>query len=78
MVAGIEDVAGEGVGLVGGEDKHLLVARMVGYLDALGIVEVHGMCEVRTIGDDAICGSRTLAGVSCAAPQEHEEARKEK
>ena len=51
---------------------------MVGYLDALGMVEVHGMCEVRTIGDDAICGSRTLAGVSCAAPQEHEEARKEK
>ena len=77
MVAGIEDVAGEGVGLVGGEDEHLLVARMVSYLDALGIVEVHGMREVRAVGYDAICGSRTLAGVSCAAPQEHEEARKE-
>ena len=51
---------------------------MVGYLDALGIVEVHGMVEVRAVGDDAICGSRTLAGVSCAAPQEHKEARKEK
>ena len=78
MVAGVEDVAGEGIGLVGGEDKHLLVARMVGYLDALGMVEVHGMREVCAVGDDAICGSRTLAGVSCAAPQEHKEARKEK
>ena len=78
MAAGIEEVVGEGVGLVGGEDKHLFVARMVSYLDALGIVEVHGMVEVRTIGNDAICGSRTLAGASCAAPQEHEEARKEK
>ena len=78
MVAGIEDVAGEGIRLVRGEDKHLLVARMVGYLDALGIVEVHGMVEVRAVGDDAICGSRTLAGASCAAPQEHKEARKEK
>ena len=78
MVAGIEEVVGEGVGLVGGEDKHLFVSRMVSYLDALGIVEVHGMVEVRTIDNDAICGSRTLAGASCAAPQEHEEARKEK
>jgi len=78
MAAGIEEVVGEGVGLVGGEDKHLLVARMVGYLDALGMVEVHGMVEVRAVGDDAICGSRTLAGASGAAPQEHEEARKEK
>ncbi len=29
---------------------------MVSYLDALGMVEVHGMVEVRTIGNDAICG----------------------
>ena len=49
---------------------------MIGYLDALGMVKVHGMREVRAVGDDAICGSRTLAGVSCAAPQEHEEARR--
>ena len=60
MIARVEDVAGEGIGLVGGEDKHLLVAWMVGYLDALGMVEVHGMREVCAVGDDAICGSRTL------------------